>query len=104
MGEQTFRTVPSYHPGRPVGTRPTVRRSATLVQRPLVAAGPPPVPDADGSARPPTGRRALPTPTNPAAPISEPSPAGPPVAPRINAVTITLLEGPAGLGSEIGAA
>jgi len=30
----------------------------------------------------------------PAAPISEASPAGPLVAPRINAVTITLLEGP----------
>ena len=50
-------------------------------------------PGADASARAPTGRRAFPT-DGPAAPISEASPAGPPVAPRINAVTITPLEGP----------
>src|SRR5437879_2012993 len=98
MAERTFRTAPPYHPGRPVGTPPTARRwrrSADAdgpVQTTLVGAGPPP----PG----PTSRRerrlvGAPSPTDePAAPISEATPAGPPVAPRINAVAITPLEGP----------
>ena len=49
-------------------------------------------PGADASARAPTGRRAFPT-DGPAAPISEASPAGPPVAPGMYAVTITPVDG-----------
>src|SRR5207249_9432942 len=57
-------------------------------------------PGADASARAPTGRRAFPT-DGPAAPISEASPAGPPVAPRINAVTITPVDGRNGRRREL---
>ena len=56
----------------------------------------------------PTSRRerrlvGAPSPTDePAAPISEATPAGPPVAPRINAVAITPLEGIDGETSRVG--
>src|SRR6266478_7962621 len=56
----------------------------------------------------PTSRRerrlvGTPSPTDePAAPISEATPAGPPIAPRINAVAITPLEGIDGETSRVG--
>ena len=35
MGERTFPTAPSYHPGRPVGSRATARRSESPELKPM---------------------------------------------------------------------
>ena len=60
-----------------------------------------PTPGADLSARAPTGRHAFPH-RRASRPISEATPAGPPIAPRINAVAITPLEGIDGETSRVG--
>src|SRR5438477_11234502 len=97
MAERTFRTAP---PITPAGRWGSPRRrdvgdaalmpTARCRRHSSVRAAPPPGP---------TSRRrrrlaGAPSPTDePAAAISEATPAGPPVAPRINAVAITPLEG-----------
>src|SRR5437879_2339501 len=102
MGERTFHPAPSYHQCEcPAGrwgpdhgpTLATQRWRRWLGADATRRCGPP-------RRRAPTSRRerrlvGTPSPTDePAAPISEATPAGPPIAPRINAVAITPLEGP----------
>src|SRR5438093_8064582 len=102
MGEKTLPTAPLLSPmrvpRRQVGTgrRPAARQRSVeadgSVQRPLVGAGPP-------RRRTPTARRGrrlvgTPSPHRPAvALMSEASPAGLPVAPGMNAATITPTRG-----------
>jgi hypothetical protein len=113
MGEGTFRTAPSYHQcespmrgPRQAGGDPTTarrwRRSAEgdgPIPRPFLGAG---RPDAGPTSRRERRLVGAPSPTDgPAGPISEASPAGPPVAPRINAVAITPVDGRNGRRREL---
>src|SRR5438876_11115275 len=98
MAERTFRTAPLITPAGRWGARRRLEVGDTALMlmarcRRLssVRAAPPPGP----TSRPERRLVGAPSPTDEqAAPISEASPAGPPVAPRINAVAITPLEGP----------